>query len=466
MRVLLISPNMEKLPDPVAPLGVAYLSSALKFHGHDVRCLDLCFEENSEEALAQSILGFSPEAIGLSLRNVDNVAYPDTVSYLPFYKQIVECIRQASSAPLFLGGSGFTLLPGAILQFLGADGGIVGEGEEAFPKILAVLSKDSRCGIEGFLGKDSRRTIRPACIKDLDSLPTPDWDILNLEQYFSHGGMGNLQTKRGCPFTCIYCTYPLIEGHKVRLHSPGRVAAEAEKLVRRGIENVFIVDNIFNYPASHAQEICRAFIEKGVPLKWSCYVHPAFFSRPLAEDMKKAGCTGVEFGTDSGSPAVLVRLGKKFNPDDIRRASQAAREAGLEVCHSLSLGAPGETEETLRESFSLMDEVSPTAVIAMVGLRIFPGTDLARLALEEGILSPADDLLQPKFYIAPEIKGQIVEYAREKAAAHPNWIFPGLGINVSPRMQSKLRRFGVKGPLWEHMKIMRERRSTKRESRA
>jgi len=466
MRVLLISPNIEKLPDPVAPLGLAYLSSALKFHGHDVRCLDLCFEENSEEALAKSILDFFPEAIGLSLRNVDNVAYPNTVSYLPFYKQVVGRIRQASSAPLFLGGSGFTLLPGAILQFLGADGGIVGEGEEAFPKILAVLAKDSPLGIEGFLSKDSIGSVRPAGIHDLNSLPSPDWDSLNLGQYFIQGGMGNLQTKRGCPFACIYCTYPLIEGHKVRLHSPGRVAAEAGELVRRGIENVFIVDNIFNYPESHAREICRVFIKTKVPLKWSCYTHPAFFTRPLAEDMKKAGCTGVEFGTDSGSPTVLVRLGKKFTPDDIRRASHAAREAELEVCHSLSLGAPGETEETLEESFSLMEEIAPTAVIAMVGLRIFPETGLARLALEEGIFSPADDLLQPKFYIAPKIKDQVVEYARKKAAAHPNWIFPGLGINVSPRLQSKLRRFGVKGPLWEHMKIMRERRSTKREPHA
>src|SRR4030043_668666 len=98
MRVLLISPNMEKLPDPVAPLGVAHLSSALKFHGHEVKCLDLCFEENSEEALAQSILDFSPEAIGLSLRNIDNVAYPDTVSYLPFYKKMIERCRELSSA--------------------------------------------------------------------------------------------------------------------------------------------------------------------------------------------------------------------------------------------------------------------------------------------------------------------------------------------------------------------------------
>jgi len=466
MRVLLISPNMEKLPDPVAPLGLACLSSVLKSQGYEVQCLDLCFSENWEETIARTILDFSPEAIGLSLRNIDNVAYPDTVSYLPFYKEVIARIRQVSKTPLFLGGAGFTLMPRAILQFLDADGGIVGEGEGAFPKTLAALTNGLPLEIEGFLGRDSIGSVSPACIYDLDTLPTPDWDSLNLGQYFAHGGMGNLQTKRGCPFACIYCTYPLIEGRKVRLHSPGRVAAEAEELVRRGIENVFIVDNIFNYPESHAEEICRAFIEKGIPLKWSCYVHPAFFTRTLAEDMKKAGCTGVEFGTDSGSPTVLVRLGKKFSPDDIRRASHAARDAGLEVCHSLSLGAPGETGETLRESFNLMEEISPTAVIAMVGLRIFPGTGLARLALEEGILSPADDLLQPKFYIAPKIKDQIIECARKKAAAHPNWIFPGLGINVSSRLQSKLRRFGVKGPLWEHMKILRERRSTKREPHA
>jgi len=266
MRVLLISPNMEKLPDPVAPLGVAYLSSVLKSQGYEVQCLDLCFSENWEETIARTILDFSPEEIGLSLRNIDNVAYPDTVSYLPFYKQVIGRIRQVSKAPLFLGGAGFTLMPRAILQFLDADGGIVGEGEGAFPKTLAALTNGLPLEIEGFLGRDSTGSARPACIDDLDTLPSPDWDSLNLEQYFVHGGMGNLQTKRGCPFACIYCTYPLIEGRKVRLHSPGRVAAEAEELVRRGIENVFIVDNIFNYPESHAEEICRAFIEKGIPL--------------------------------------------------------------------------------------------------------------------------------------------------------------------------------------------------------
>ena len=80
MRVLLISANVEKLPDPVAPLGLAYLSSALKCRGHEVQSLDLCFEEDIPAALAKSFQNFHPQAIGLSLRNVDNVCYPDTVS--------------------------------------------------------------------------------------------------------------------------------------------------------------------------------------------------------------------------------------------------------------------------------------------------------------------------------------------------------------------------------------------------
>jgi radical SAM superfamily enzyme YgiQ (UPF0313 family) len=462
MRILLISPNIEMLPDPVAPLGLAFLSAALKSAGHEVHCLDLCFAESVDAALGKSVLDFSPDVIALSLRNIDNVAYPESVSYLPFYKRVVQYCRQFSASPIFLGGSGFTLMPGAILHFLQTDGGIVGEGEEAFPKVLTAIPDYSSSPIEGFMSKGQEHSSRPACIQNLDSLPSPDWGGLDLNHYFRRGGMGNLQTKRGCPFSCVYCTYPLIEGKAVRLRSPQKVAAEAEFLIQKGVGNAFIVDNIFNFPETHAREVCQTFIERKIDLQWSCYVHPSYFSRPLAEDMKKAGCTGVEFGTDSGSPKVLARLGKNFTPDDIRHATRIAQEAGLEVCHSLSLGGPGETEGTLEETFSLMEEISPTAVIVMVGLRIFPGTGLASLAGSEGILSPSSDLLEPAFYIAPAVRDRVVEIARQKAALHPNWILPGLSINVSLRLQSKLRKIGVKGPLWEHMKILRERRVPKR----
>ncbi|NWF54580.1 MAG: radical SAM protein [Syntrophaceae bacterium] len=457
MRVLLISPNIEMLPDPVAPLGLAFLSSALKSCGQEVCCLDLCFEEDVEQALESAISRFAPQAIGLSLRNIDNVAYPESVSYLPFFKKVIERCRRFSSSPIFLGGSGFTLMPERILSFLEADGGIAGEGEEAFPKVLSGMLDSSFPRIEGFISRESKELSGPSWVQNLDSLSSPDWTCMDLKAYFAKGGMGNLQTKRGCPFSCIYCTYPLIEGTAVRLRSPRRVADEAEALLHQGVRNIFIVDNIFNFPESHARAVCEAFIERGLSLQWSCYANPAFFSRSLAKVMKQAGCTGVEFGTDSGSPPVLARLGKNFTPEDIRRGSLYAREAGLEVCHSLSLGAPGDTDETLEETFRLMEEIAPTAVIAMVGLRIFPGTGLARQAEAEGLLSPDTDFLDPVFYIAPAVRDRLVDIVRHRSSLSPNWIFPGLSINVSLRLQSKLRKFGVKGPLWEHMKILRGR---------
>ncbi|HSR13004.1 MAG TPA: cobalamin-dependent protein, partial [Thermodesulfobacteriota bacterium] len=137
MRVLLISANTEMLPDPVAPLGPACVASALRKAGHDTRFLDLCFIENMEAAVRETVSDFRPDCIGVSLRNLDNVAFPDSVSYLPFYKKIAETCRRVSAAPVFLGGAGFTLMPGPILEYLGADGGIAGEGEESFPALLS-----------------------------------------------------------------------------------------------------------------------------------------------------------------------------------------------------------------------------------------------------------------------------------------------------------------------------------------
>ena len=177
---MLISPNTEKLPDPVAPLGLACLASALKAKGIEVQCLDLCFVEDWEETTAQAILDFSPSAIGLSLRNVDNVSYPNTISYLPFYKRVMEHLRRLSPASIYLG----------------ADGGIVGEGEEAFAKLLE-KGDPSSGALEGFLIRGTEDFPGPASIADLDSLPPPDWSSLDLKNYFRRGGMGNLQSKRG-----------------------------------------------------------------------------------------------------------------------------------------------------------------------------------------------------------------------------------------------------------------------------
>src|SRR5213594_5162005 len=140
MRVLLVSANQERSPDPVAPLGVCYVATAAAEAGHEVHVLDLCFSEDPPADVRAAVAAHRPEAIGISLRNVDNCAYPDTVSYLPHYRAVVEACRAASAAPIVLGGSAFTTMPAHYLDVLAVPYGIVGEGEESFVALLASLA--------------------------------------------------------------------------------------------------------------------------------------------------------------------------------------------------------------------------------------------------------------------------------------------------------------------------------------
>ncbi|RPI77221.1 MAG: radical SAM protein [Desulfobacteraceae bacterium] len=443
MRVLLISPNIENLPDPVFPIGLACIAGALKARGIEYRVLDLCFAEDFEAAIRGALEEFAPEVVGLSLRNLDNVSYPNYVPYLPFYRQVVEVIRKNSQAKIVLGGSGFSLLPEQILDHLGADCGIVGEGEQALPRLLREMEA----------GRDIKQGVLPGgFIEDLDGLPPADRTGFDLKKYHEAGGMANLQTKRGCPFGCVYCTYPVIEGSRIRMRDPKRVCDEIEGLLQEGITHVFFTDNEFNFPEDHAERICREMIARKLAVKWSCYANPAFVDRRRVALMREAGCTGLEFGSDAAQAGMLANLGKNFSVADLQRASEACRESGMPFCHSLLLAGPGETMASVQETLETILGFQATAVICMAGIRIFPGTRLAAIAEQEGLVDTQTDFLTPQFYLAPAVKDDIVPLLTEFAQKHPNWIFPGLNIRMNKSLQEKLRRFGIKGPLWEHMK--------------
>jgi len=450
MKVLLVSPNVESLPDPVFPIGLAYIAAVLKMNRTPYHVLDLCFVQDYEAAIASSIRAFQPDIIGLSLRNLDNVSYPNYISYLPFYRQVVQTIRRQSQGLIVIGGSGFALMPETILEYLGADLGIVGEGEIALVRLINRLEgkKDLHQGL-GSRIIDHHSGI----IENLDALPIPDRSGFDNEAYLKRGGMGSIQTKRGCPFRCIYCTYPIVEGEKVRLRSPRLICDEIESMLEYGINNIFFVDNIFNYPMNHAQAICQEIINQKLPIRWSCYANPRFITSRLIESMLAAGCTGVEFGSDAANQAMLVNLGKNFTVKNLQTASAICRRSAISFCHSLLLGGPGETMETVRQTMDEIQDMAPTAVICMIGIRVFPKTRLSLIAMDEGMIGPEGEFLKPVFYLSPAIENEILPFIERFSKENPTWIFPGLNININVGLQNKLRRFGIKGPLWEHMKI-------------
>jgi radical SAM superfamily enzyme YgiQ (UPF0313 family) len=457
MKILLLSVNRERMPYPVFPLGLAYLARSLREGGHPVEALDLCFSQDVLIDLEESLERFRPDLIALSLRNLDNLTYPTSVSYLKEVEEVISVCRRSSSAKLVIGGSGYSLAPKELLQYLDVDFGIAGEGEESFLQLVRSLEKGHPISSSPYLPitESPYLLIKGGSVPQLTGgarvslIRSPDRTLFETRRYLEEGGMGNIQTKRGCPFSCIYCTYPLLEGKEVRLRKAEEVVEELQHLSEEGVDYIYFVDDIFNYPPSYAEVLCREIIRRQVTLRWSAFVNPGFLTEDLLKWMKEAGCAGIEFGTDSGSEQMLKNYKKSFTIKEVTTASEICSKSMVNHCHYLLFGGPGENEETIEESFRFMDELDPTAIIAMLGIRIYPGTEMERIALAEGVIDQRSNLIFPHFYVVPALKGRLEEIIREKALRRNRWIVPGLEINITQNLMEGIRKFGLRGPLWE-----------------
>ncbi len=236
-------------------------------------------------------------------------------------------------------------------------------------------------------------------------------ELVDNEHYFAKGGQLGIETKRGCNRACIYCVEPLIKGRQVRLRDPEDVVDEMESLVERGLNVFHINDSEFNLSIAHPLALCDAIIRRNLAskIRWYAYGMPRPFPDELAAAMKAAGCVGMNFGVDSASEKMLKILRRTFRPADIEHAVNTAKRHGLEHIIELLFGAPGETQETVRETIEFIKRVNPERVSVTVGLRIFPGTELERMIRSEGLdesnpnlhghINGNDDLLHPVFYL-------------------------------------------------------------------
>jgi radical SAM superfamily enzyme YgiQ (UPF0313 family) len=459
VRVLLVSANQEKSPDPVAPLGLCYVATATADAGHDVHVVDLCFRPDVETAIADGVSALRPDVIGVALRNVDNCAWPDTVSYLPHYRRVVDACRAVSEAPVVLGGSAFTTMPAYYLDALDVPYGVVGEGEVAFTELLARLDAGldaSDVGGVASRGRDGAvRITPPAWEPALDRLRA-DRRWMDVGLYFARGGMANVQTKRGCHFKCTYCAYPVIEGRGMRLRDPARVADEVRTLLdEHGIDQFFIVDSIFNAPRGYAERIAEALRPLGRRIRWSCFVGPGNFSGELCDLLMEAGCQSVDFGTDAAATATLRGFRKSFTVDDILAASAVCRSRGLPFCHSLVFGGEGETWDTVAQTIAVMDECRPTAVNAMCGVRVYPETPLARTLLARGEVPDPSVFYEPWFFFSPGVREGLAEHVARAARERGNWLLPGNKVNDEEQLFATLRGRGLKGDLWRYVTRVR-----------
>jgi radical SAM superfamily enzyme YgiQ (UPF0313 family) len=185
------------------------------------------------------------------------------------------------------------------------------------------------------------------------------------------------------------------------------------ELCRCGFRNFYFVDNTFNLPLSYAKELCRKIIQADLGVDWWSIVYPKWVDIELVELMAKAGCTRVSLGFESGSEQVLRQLRKRFNSAEVKAISELFANVGIKRYGFLLLGGPAETKKTVEESLNYAASLHLDGLKVTVGLRIYPHTALARIAVAEGLLKSDDDLLWPRFYLAPTLRDWLPERIAE-----------------------------------------------------
>jgi radical SAM superfamily enzyme YgiQ (UPF0313 family) len=422
------------------------------------------FQPRPLEAVETALKNSSPDVVGLSVRNLDNNDMQAPVEFVTDLAAITQAVRQFSAAPLVLGGPAVGVMPEPLLRRTGADYAVLGDGEAVFPPLLQALGN----------GQDLEAVPRLAWLEDNRyrvSVDTPcplnnaaimpqfsQW--LDLKAYRANLAAIPMQSKRGCPFACIYCTYGNSEGRGYRVFPPAEVAAAVGRVSALGFKDIEFVDNVFNSPYDQALALCGSLAATRHRARLvSLELNPAFTDGRLLQAMEKAGFVGVGVTAESAADLVLARLKKGYTADGVERAADAIRRGKLPCFWIFLLGGPGETAATVMETIRFARRVLRPGDVALlsIGIRIYPGTELEAIARQEGVLSgSAQEMLQPAFYFNPGLDlAWTVDQVRRAAGENLNILHEGsLSHPWLPAVNRFFHRLPLR-PLWRHTRAIR-----------
>lgn len=464
MRVLIVSANRTQQPVPVIPFGACLVAQSARRSGHEVRFLDLMFQKDFVGALISELTQRPPDVVGLSVRNIDTNDVRNPVALADEAAELTQAIGRHSRATVVLGGAALGVMPRQILRRTGAPWAVLSDGETVFPKLLDALSRgQSPTSVDGVLSlQGADDTQLPRTSHSLTDCTVEDFARwVDVRRYRSRMAAVPVQTKRGCPFECLYCTYNLAEGRNYRLHPPEHVAAAIRGLAAKGLRDVEFVDNVFNSPYEHALAVCRALSAARLPVRLqSLELNPRFVTDELLSAMEDAGFVGIGVTAESASDAVLAALRKGYDAAAVRRAAEAVARHRIPCIWIFMLGSPGETPDTVRQTLEFAKSRLRPADTAFfqIGVRIYPGTALEAQARGEGVLNVSPDrMLSPVFYVSPQVPLDWLK-AELSAAARAHFNFVAGDALSLPLLQTVLRlsyRLGVRPPLWRYTPAVR-----------
>ena len=299
----------------------------------------------------------------------------------------IECaaICKRGGARVMMVGPHASALPEETILAARGAVDVVCMGEYDYTVRDVILAGDDLAGVPGICcldGGTPRRTGPRPLIHDLDSLPFPAWQHLDLMKYFDGGKLYpyiDIFSGRGCPHSCLFCLWPqVMHGRRIRLRSPENVVDEMERdialcpqVVRTG--EFFFEDDTFTAVKSNAIAICEEMLRRNLKVTFSVNARTDTADDELFRVLKRAGCRELLVGFESGNQGMLDRMKKRESVEDARRLMELAGKNRIDVHGCFVFGLPGETMETIEETirFALALDLH---TVQFSGAVPFPGT--------------------------------------------------------------------------------------------
>jgi len=382
MNVLLINPNRYKSP-PVPPIGLECIAPCLENEGHRAEIIDLCFSENLYKDIDNAMVSFSPDIVGITVRNVETVLYHTNEFFLDEIKDMVNHVKSNYGLKVILGGTGVLTNPEGILDYLNADFAIAGPAENEINKLLRGIqsSANTKKIFKGIYRSDTLCPRKPFKI--------------DYKRYYGAGGVAGFETHKGCSSSCVYC---LEANSRVSFKNVEDVIEEIKTFVVSGYNHFHLCDSEFNESIEYSDEFCTALKNAGLDIRWAMYMKPGNFNRKLFKLLKDTGVYLITLTVDSWQKCPEYW-------SDVERFIFSAKLWGIKTAVDFLTGFPYEDEDKVLEYLDLLRRVQPDSVGVNTYIRLYKSLRITQIImndekLKNNLLGNVDDktFVKPVFY--------------------------------------------------------------------
>jgi radical SAM superfamily enzyme YgiQ (UPF0313 family) len=379
---LRFDPKQWATGQPYAPIGTLYAASLMRQQGHEISFLDTMFAYGPEEVIPP-LQKHSPDYF---------VIYDDGFNYLT--KMCLTNMREAAFEMMkFARQKGCTVIVSSsdandhFEKYLeeGADYVLLGEAEHTLAELVKAIDDNETdlLNIPGIVYRHQNaviKTERRMLMKELDELPFPAWDLIDMEDYrkiwLKHKGYFslNMATTRGCPFKCNWCAKP-IYGNRYNSRSPKNVVAELKLLKEKfGFDHIWFCDDIFGLKPGWVHEFANLVEQEGLKFTFKIQCRAdLLLQENNIRDLARAGCDNIWMGAESGSQKILDAMDKGTTVSQIYDATSILKKNNIHPSFFIQFGYPGETKEDILKTINMINDLLPYEIGISVSYPL-PGT--------------------------------------------------------------------------------------------